>query len=278
MSPLPEPPAWTQPLPEATPPADMSVHHLPTGSYENRAAFAFKGGSFRDKRDFASSAILVRHPRGDLLIDAGFGTDVDAHLALLPRFMRTPHRATRTVAEQLDAAGYDRGRLLGVLPTHTHWDHVGGLEALAGTPIWMNEGELRYAAKGWEGTVYRQVSQGHEIRGYGFDDRPYLGFPTSFDVHGDGSVVVVHAPGHTTGSVVVFVHPPTGPRYAFIGDLTWQLEGIRERAGRPWLLSKMADSDTDRVHRDQLRMIALDRLFRIVPAHDLRAYEGIPAL
>ncbi len=77
------------------------------------------------------------------------------------------------------------------------------------------------------------MSKDHEIHEYGFDDRPYLGFASSYDVHGDGSVVIALAGGHTTGSVIVFVTLPTGKRYAFIGDLTWQIDGIRRRVERP---------------------------------------------
>lgn len=86
------------------------------------------------------------------------------------------------------------------------------------------------------------------------------------------------AGGHTTGSVIVFVTLPSGPRYAFVGDLTWQIDGIRRRVERPWLLRKLADSDPEQVRQDLLRMIALDDLMRIVPAHDLASYDGIPLL
>jgi glyoxylase-like metal-dependent hydrolase (beta-lactamase superfamily II) len=255
----------------------MAVYQLPTGTYETRAAFAFRGGSFRDKRHFAATAILVQHPKGDLLIDAGFGSDIAAHLALLPRIQRAPHVATKTVLEQLDASGYDRDRLLGVLVTHAHWDHVSGLDELQ-VPIWINSRELRYAAEDSGGEVFRTVSAGHEIHEYEFNGPPYLGFPSSFDVHGDGSVVIALAGGHTTGSVVVFVTVPSGRRYAFIGDLTWQLDGISRPAERPWLLRRLADSDPGQVRAGLLRVIALADLMQIVPAHDRRAYDGIPHL
>jgi hypothetical protein len=62
MKSLSMPPAWQGLLPEATPPSDMAVYQLPTGSYETRASFAFKGGSFRDKRSFAATAILASVP------------------------------------------------------------------------------------------------------------------------------------------------------------------------------------------------------------------------
>jgi glyoxylase-like metal-dependent hydrolase (beta-lactamase superfamily II) len=278
MSPLPKPAAWTGPLPEARPPTDMAIYHLPTGTYETRAALAVQGGSFRDKRPFAASAVLVKHPQGDLLIDAGFGADLAAHIRLLPVFVRAPYQVGRTVSEQLDAAGYDRSRLLGVLLTHSHWDHASGLDSLQGTPLWMNAEERRYAAEDPDGKVFRQVSQGYRIHEYAFADGPYLGFPSSYDVHGDGSVVIVLAAGHTSGSVIVFVTAPTSDRYAFIGDLTWQIDGIRRRVERPWLLSRLADSDRAQLRQDLSRMIALDGLVRIVPAHDLGSYDGLPLL
>ena len=271
------PSAWAGPLPEAAPPTDVAIYQLPTGTYETRAAFAVSGGSFRDKRQFAATAILVRHPKGDLLIDAGFGSDVAAHVAALPRFQRAPYQVAKTVSQQLDASGYDRGRLLGGLVTHAHWDHVSGLGDLR-VPVWINPGERRYAAEDPGGKVFRMVSAGREIHEYEFSGPPYLGFPSSFDVHGDGSVVVVPAGGHTPGSVVVFVTVPSGKRYAFIGDLTWQLDGIRRRVERPLLMRKLADSDPAQVRQALLRVIALADLMQIVPAHDVHAHDGIPDL
>jgi N-acyl homoserine lactone hydrolase len=277
MNSLPVPPAWPGPLPEATPPSDMAIYQLPTGTYETRAAFAFTGGSFRDKRRFAATAILVAHPQGDLLIDAGFGSDVAAHVHAQPWFARAPYQATVTASEQLDASGYGRSRLRGVLITHSHWDHVSGLDQLQ-VPIWTNAGELQYARAARDGRVFRTVSKDHEIHRYEFGNVPYLGFPSSYDVHGDGSVVVALAGGHTTGSVIVFVALPAGKRYAFIGDVAWQLEGVREPAQRPLLMRKLADVDARQVREDLLRVASLAGLMQVVPAHDVSAYDGIPML
>jgi N-acyl homoserine lactone hydrolase len=258
MAPLPAPSAWLDPLPAATAPAGVTIYQLPTGTYETRAALAVQGGSFRDKRQFAATAVLVSHPQGDLLIDAGFGSQVAEHIAMLPRLVRAPYQVSRTADEQLDTSGYDRSRLLGAVVTHSHWDHVSGLNDLQ-VPVWINRPEL-------------------EIREYALDGPAYLGFPSSLDVHSDGSVIIALAGGHTLGSVVVFVTLPTGARYAFIGDLTWQLDGIRRRVERPWLLRKLADSDAGQVRQGLSRMIALAGVMTIVPAHDRDAYAGIPLL
>jgi glyoxylase-like metal-dependent hydrolase (beta-lactamase superfamily II) len=253
----------------------MAMYQLPTGFYRTNAGLAFRGGSFSESRDFVAAAILVRHPRGDLLFDAGFGADVAAHVLSLPSFQRAPYELGQTVRAQLDAANYNLGALRGIVITHSHWDHVSGIADWP-VPIWMNASERRYAEAAEDDHVFRTVSRGHEIREYDFDGPPYLGFPSSHDVWSDGSVVLVPAPGHTNGSLIAFIALPDGQRYALIGDLTWQLDGIERRAERPWLLRTLADVDAARLREDLLRVIALSGQIHLVPSHDARAYAGIP--
>ena len=92
----------------------------------------------------------------------------------------------------------------------------------------------------------------------------------------DGRYQRTHAP--KVGSVIVFATLPSGERYGFIGDLTWQLDGVTERLERPLIMRMLADSDAKQVRRDLARVIALAAVIRMIPAHDLRAYEGIPLL
>lgn len=265
------------PLPAANPPADMRLFQLPTGSYQTRAALAFRGGRWSDRRDLASTAVLIQHPQGDLLLDAGFGANAEAHIQMLPSFRRSAHQLGTTAAQQLDAAGYDRQRLLGVALTHSHWDHVSGLDSLR-VPLWLAADERPYAAAARGDRVFTAVSAGREVRDYAFTGPAYLGFGSSQDFYGDGSVVIVPAGGHTPGSVVIFVVLPSGQRYAFIGDLTWQLDGIARGAERPLLLRVLADSDAGQVRRDLGLVIGLAERMQVVPAHDSRGYTGIPLL
>jgi glyoxylase-like metal-dependent hydrolase (beta-lactamase superfamily II) len=261
----------------------MALFQLPTGVTHRNAAFAYRGGSFFDKRDFAMTAVLVKHPRGDLLIDTGFGRDIDAHFRTLPWAFRlvTTYDRTRSVAEQLDAAGYDRKRLRGIVLTHAHWDHVSGIPELLGTPVLVTPEEHRFVTDGGEITALARSFDGVTYEEYGFEGGAYLGFARSHDVYGDGAIVIVPAPGHTPGSVIVFLTLPGDKRYAMVGDLVWQREGITEREERPWLWRTVGDDDPSTLRENLLRMSAIATRFpamTMVPAHEARSFVDMPRL
>ncbi|WP_394834205.1 MBL fold metallo-hydrolase [Pendulispora rubella] len=281
-APLLAPAPLPDPLPPASPPADVALFQLPTGVTHRSAAFAYRGGSFRDARDFAMTAALVKHPRGDLLVDTGFGRDVDTHFQRMPFLFRaiTSYEQGRSAAEQLDATGYDRTRLRGILLTHAHWDHVSGIPEFPGVPVLVNADERRFVDEGGWRTAIARIGP-PRFDTYAFEGGAYLGFPRSHDVYGDGSIVVVPASGHTPGSVIVFVALANGHRYAFVGDLAWQREGITEREERPWLARTFADGDPDQVRENLVHMAAIATRFpelTLVPAHDARAFGALPTL
>jgi N-acyl homoserine lactone hydrolase len=293
-APLPSPPMLSGSLPVASPPAGMALYQLPTGTIRRSAGFAYRGGSFGDVRDFAMTALLVRHPRGDLLIDTGFGSRIDEQfrMLVLPFQWLTSYERGTTAAGQLRAAGYrldeapaaapPSGSVLrGIVLTHAHWDHVSGVSDFPSTPVWVSAAEHESIADGGFVTAVARSIPGAKWQQYTFVDQPYLGFTRHFDVYGDGSVVLVPAPGHTPGSIIVFLATPDGRRYALVGDLVWQTEGILQREERPWLLRRLADADEVRVREQILKMAAVAAKFPeivLVPAHDARAFAGIPLL
>ncbi|HEX6243079.1 MAG TPA: MBL fold metallo-hydrolase, partial [Polyangiales bacterium] len=234
-APLSAPPALRDPLPPASPPAEMRLLQLPTGTTRRSAAFAYRGGSPWDSRDFVMTAVLIQHPRGDLLIDTGFGRQLERHFAEMPLYFRLTTRYVKATpaADQLVALGHVRQRLRGILLTHAHWDHASGLADFPGVPVLVTEAERRFIQRGGFLTAAARAAHAR-WETYRFEGGPYLGFPAHHDVHGDGSIVAVPAPGHTPGSVIIFVTLPGERRYAFVGDLAWQREGILRREERPF--------------------------------------------
>lgn len=269
-------------LPEANPPAVMRLSVLHTGVMRAKEIFAYRGGSPFEPYVSGMAAILVQHPEGDVMIDAGFGRDVDAHFRTTPALMQTlaDYEKATPAREQLAGNGYDLSRLEGILLTHAHWDHVSGLPDFGDMPVWVTREERGFIESDDPAAALAGSFDGIDYRILEFGDGPYLGFPDSRDIHGDGSVVAVPVPGHTPGHVAVFVTLPSGTRYVFVGDLVWMREGLTRPAERPLIARMLVDHDPAEV-RDGIRRInALMRAHPelvAVPAHDQRVLTEIPA-
>ncbi|OZI61200.1 hypothetical protein CAL28_17855 [Bordetella genomosp. 11] len=266
-------------LPPASPPATMSISALPTGTYDSPAALTYRGGAWFETRHLAATALLVRHPKGNLLIDTGFGRNIDAHIKLIPPIQRTPQTKGVPAVDQLAAGGVHPGDIAAIIPTHSHWDHVSGIDDFRGVPVMETAAGRRWIASKAEGTEVINSFQAVNYKLYDFDGGPYLGFPRSHDVFGDGSVVIVPAPAHTPDSVVVFVSLPTGVRYALIGDLVFQMEGIDIPAEKPWMLRWLIGENDIAVHKDIALVRAIREKFpqvHLLPAHDSRSFAAIP--
>jgi glyoxylase-like metal-dependent hydrolase (beta-lactamase superfamily II) len=268
--------------PVAHPPAGMKLLALPAGTMKTSAAFAFRGGRFEDERRYSMGAILILHPGGNLLIDTGFGRNVDQHVKrlLLPMRAMTSYTKGTPVVDQLKKLGIQPRTLKGVVLTHAHWDHVSGLDDLREAPVLLPHSELDFVRSGERVTELVNSFGALNYQPYDFPSGPYLGFEKSRDVFGDGSVVLVAAGGHTPGSVIAFISLPEGKRYALIGDVVWQMEGIDLPTERPWLLRQIVDDDDARVRTVIVRLHMLKKRYPelvIVPAHDARVWASLPA-
>ncbi len=234
------------------------------------------------------SALLVRHAGGDLLVDTGMSAHFDELVKttkLVPRlFLHSlvdPAEHVTSLPDALARMGEKVTDIHSVVLSHVHSDHAGGLLDLPGVPVLIGVGDADLARKekdqgGFD--VVKAVADSLEPRvvPISFAAKPYETFERSFDVYGDGTLVLVPLPGHTPGSLGTFVNLP-GLRIFHVGDATNTFEAVRKRRGKSLPLSF---TDRDGAQADETlakisQLHQLDPDLVILPAHDRRIWTGL---
>lgn len=233
------------------------------------------------------SGLLIRHPDGDIVLDVGnsshFVEEVHDY-PLLPRLwlelLPGSNRRMQLAPDALRAAGIDPQRLRWVLLTHAHVDHAGGLVDLPGAPVLLASEELAFIEQHTDDrSIHVVPAHARAVAGrataLSFAARPYETFDESADVFGDGSVVAVKLPGHTPGSIGVFVNVSAGLRLFHVGDAVNVNEAIERRLTKSFVMTS-SDVDRDAADRMVARLAQLherDPGVMILPAHDRNAWQ-----
>ncbi len=177
-------------------------------------------------------AFLIRHPKGNILVDTGWDTNVRRHpvraISFPMWFASKPMLPDgEGVDEQLAKRGVSINDLHYVIMTHLDIDHASGLRLVKDAPHIMASGEeivaihskqVRYGGSPWRYVSLEEVP---------YTEDPNAPFNRSWDVFGDGAVLVYDAPGHSQGSLVVKVVGEQG-FVLIVGDSgytpkSWQL-------------------------------------------------------
>ena len=232
------------------------------------------------------TSYLIRHPKGNLLIDAGLSEHGHDDLARFPALnramLRYEPRGKGSLKASLTALG--NPPIAWVILTHMHWDHTSGLTDLVHPRVIMSEEDLAFASA--HANDDPPVAMVDHLRGalvatIKWDGPPVENFPASHDLYGDGSIVFVPLPGHTPGSIGIFVTRTHGRRLLFVGDTAWSVDAINLPSHKLKPLSRFADYDPDTLSDALWRLhdlAAKDPDLIIVPTHDGAAYERVRAL
>lgn len=278
-------PALPQQLPAAAPPAGLRFTVFQTAhSAAAPEALVVAGGRWGQPRQLVQQAVLIRHPRGNLLYDTGLGRQIAAQFAVNSAFYRRffAHAAVNPLVDQMAAHGESPQDIRVIVPSHMHWDHISALPDLPWAQVWAEPAERQGAHEGEPPAFLASQFEGvQHWRDLHYTDGPYLGFARSRDVHGDGSIVLVPLPGHTRGQVGLFLTLPSGRRYFFIGDATWTIEGVNAPADRPWLTRHLVHLDDDEtLNRNAIAHIHhIARAYpamQVVPVHDEHVARQLP--
>lgn len=228
-----------------------------------------------------ASALLVRHPKGDVLIDAGNSSHFNAEASQFPVWERLIMiaipgrlRPRMPLPDALRAVGEFPQQLRLLIPSHIHLDHIGGYEDLPKIPVLLDAEEMNFSHDGAAqktGAVIRQQTamlQDGRVRELQFSDKPYEVFMKSLDLYDDGAIVVVPLPGHTPGSVGVFLNLDPDHRIFYVGDAVLQASEITKRIRKPFFIQ-----DVDPV-RAAYQVQRLNGLQKMDPQLEMIAAHG----
>ena len=212
--------AYHVPEPPPPPPGPLPV---PTGTVGVcRVTFAagtlphglvVAHGKLKEDAVSTASGLLLEHGDQRWLVDGGIAVDLAEHLKEVPGFvgfaMRSSAKDWARAAAPVDALraiGVEPSSITGMLATHAHYDHLGGLLDIPGPPLWLPGPELamaRAVADGGKGPVVPAEAKGAVGRAKElvYDGPPLGPWGATKDLFGDGSVQLFPMPGHTPGSM-----------------------------------------------------------------------------
>ncbi len=213
--------------PSSTAFPDIEISFLRCGKVTVPEWLTARGSFSMEPRTIAHSAILIKHPKGTFLYDTGLCEDIP--LFMLDQSFFFSHTLGQFVLEKSIRAHLEDLRMTPsdldfILLSHLHWDHVSGIPDLPGVPLRINRVEYDAASQGLieknHGLVRRLLCD-NPVELLDFAGPAYEGFRSSYDVFGDGSIVLVPLPGHTPGQTGLFINRAHGSRLFLIADAAW---------------------------------------------------------
>lgn len=223
----------------------MKIHVLHTGKVRVSPALPFGGncniikasGITTPKKDWLwlpVSAYLIEHPQGLILVDSGWHRkispigiyDKKAQIESLGSFLlykinQGVLENGAAINEQLEKMGIKDSDIDYVLLTHLDCDHVNGLKQVSkAKKILVSRNEMEFAQKK---SIVNLVRYQHRwwdgVNLTLFDWNGSVGpYHRSFDLFGDGSIVMVNIPGHSDGLCAVKITNPEGKYVLLFSD------------------------------------------------------------
>ncbi|WP_224244395.1 MBL fold metallo-hydrolase [Hyalangium gracile] len=231
-----------------------------------------------------ASGLLVRHPKGEVLIDAGYSPNVLEETKGRPLLQRLftkialgGLRDASTATQALQRVGATPAGLKGFIASHAHQDHLGGMVELTQVPVWLPPEELELIRAHDEAVVLEQARAVEgRMTAMAFEPKPYETFDESFDFFGDGVLVVTKIPGHTPGSIATFVNLSPTKRLVHVGDTVNLTESIERRLPKSTVMQFFTDTDSGEAKAAVAKLSQLHELvpeLHFLPAHDREAWK-----
>ncbi len=222
---------------------------------------------------------VIEHSDGLVLFDTGQDRASVTDPAYFPRgfngliyrrLARFEIGPSETLTEQIKMLGYSISDVRTAVLSHLHQDHIGGLRELSHAEIVVSNDEWEEAMKpGAEsnGFLRKHIDiPGLKWKRISFrpaEDPTLAPFTESFDLMGDGSLVLLPTVGHTSGSLSMLVRGGAKNPLLMIGDLSYDTEHM-ERGGIPAGNKKLLHTESAKVLELKTNLSGLT----LLPAHD----------
>ncbi len=263
--------ACGQQRPEAAAPAvQLYAMDCGRGDFADIGMFADDGSMNGQSRTLVVPCYLIRHPAGDLIWDSGFP---DAIAAMPGGRMALPEMGAEVVMaasleSQLQQLGITPADIEFVSFSHQHGDHTGNGNLFAGSTWIVDTDERAYMFS-------EEARQSQAFAGYAqlenAETRLIEG-ESDFDVFGDGSVVVLQAPGHTPGHTILLVRLANAGPVLLTGDM-YHLAETRERRLVP---SFNVDRAQTLASMDRIEQLAAETNARVIRQHVPEDFDSLP--
>ena len=251
-------------LPAATSP-EYSIQAVRYASAEDEVAGLVMGAPKGEKINIAMVVWLIRGGGHNILFDSGYHRDT---------FLRSfPSAEYIRPDEAVKLAGVQPEEITDIVISHSHWDHLGGIDLFPKATVWIQKEEFRYyTADAWQpggnhgGIDPEDVQQLVKLNTEG---RLRL-------VNGDNVEVL---PGiraytgarHTYASQYIRVegHPP----FVLASDNCYLYRNLGEHKAS----ATFSEADQPANIKNQARMIELaGSPDRVVPGHDMLQFQKFP--
>ena len=229
--------------------------------------------------------VVVRDSGDVVLVDAGWSREACADFSgaigtIQGLTLGVDVEEGDAIADQLAALGIEPSRVTCIVATHLHLDHVGAVTDFANAELVVTKRELEAYRRFPPAFGYRRadLAKAGRLREVALDATPTYGFPSSFDLFGDGEVVLLDARGHTRGLAAVAMRAD-GECYVHIGDAVYQSWELGMSPQGPSLFGRITAWKTDELKATYARVRACEadpRKPTIVPSHDMAVFDRLP--
>jgi glyoxylase-like metal-dependent hydrolase (beta-lactamase superfamily II) len=216
---------------------------------------------------FSSCCYLIRHPRGVVLWDTGLPDRLmTEERRVLPPSWRPV--VTTTLRSALASVGLDPRDITHLGFSHLHIDHAGNANDFPGATVLLHQREYEVAFGPRAPVAYRLDS----YAGLKRNRNRIVQLTGDHDVFGDGTVMMLAAPGHSPGHQALLVDLPITGTVILAGDLYYAQADRTTRRMPNW------NSDRAATFRsmDRIEQLAAETHAIILLGHDATQAAALP--